>query len=302
MPKRDIIYGNHIFNQLESSYELTYWNLWILLLLHYKFNDNWDDLISTIKNTGSNHYRYNAESMISHIYKLRKHLSSTNISSTDLTKDIDIITIKKQLIKAKRKVLELGFQDKEKSLWMQQTPRAILFEKALKGNPNALPVNIDKYIKEIRTKFKKKSGYSEDQAYDLSEKLSKYIEKNEKLPTTELSAFYRGFLSVILEKMDYIDDSYGQIGMLSSEVFNKYIGIYWRDLSVDFKSYFDDLIKYVIWDGYCITDSSYSSLFSGLTDTETKEIKLMLQEEQELLQKYSLNYESEKAKKLIRHL
>ena len=137
---------------------------------------------------------------------------------------------------------------------------------------------------------------------NIYEKLYKYVEKKERLPIPELSAFYRAFLTVILENMDYINDSYGQIVMLSSDVFNKYIRISWRDLNVDFKAYFDDLIKYVIWDGYCITDSSYSSLFSGLKDNETETIKCMLQSEQKILLKYGLEHEADTTKKLIKHL
>jgi len=96
----------------------------------------------------------------------------------------------------------------------------IFFEEALQGNWDILPVNPQKQAEALRKKFKKKTHDSKGQTHALEEKLASYIEKQEiKASLPKLFALYRAFLTVILENMDIIDDSYGVIGDLSISVF-----------------------------------------------------------------------------------
>ena len=44
--------------------------------------------------------------------------------------------------------------------------------------------------------------------------------------------------------MNNIDDSYGQIGMLSQSVFEKYLKLDWRQLPLSAKDYFTDIITF----------------------------------------------------------
>lgn len=304
MAKRDIKYGNDIFRkinleQTENIFELTYWDLWVVLLCQKLFGNKWYDLKSAIEGNCDTYNRYNCESMLSHIQYLREKLSSLYLNHADIVSNIDEETIRRQLVKAKKKVLTLGFQEKEKSYWMLNTPRIVFSEKAIKGNSKALPESTKKYVDIFRKKFKTKTHYNEDQACDLSEKLSFYIEKNENIPISKRSAFYRAFLTVIVTNMDNIDDSFGQIGMLTSEVFEKYLAIPWRELNVKLKHYFDDLINFVIWEDYGSTAQLTSSLFLGLTIEELQDFALMLHDKKNDLKINKLNYQAEKAFKLI---
>jgi len=106
---------------------------------------------------------------------------------------------------------------------------------------------------------------------------------------------YRAFLTVILDNMDNIDDSYGVIGDLSISVFEKYLELDWRQLPIDANGYFTDIIKYVIWEDYGVTDEVYPAMFSELTKSEIKEIELLLQTEREKLIKHQLTYQAENA-------
>jgi hypothetical protein len=234
--------------------------------------------------------------MIAQITHLRDELSDKGFNSTDIIIDLDDDFLKKQGIKAKRKVFELSFQDKEKSKWMHDTPRSIFFEEALQGNWDILPVNPQKQAEALRKKFKKKTHYSKGQTHALEEKLASYIEKNERKATLpKLFALYRAFLTVILENMDNIDDSYGVIGDLSISVFEKYLELDWRQLPIDAKGYFTDIINYVIWEDYGVTYEVYPAMFTGLTKSEIKEVELLLQTEQEKLIKHHLTYQAENA-------
>ena len=301
MVTRNIKYGNDFFKTLEKSnsdifFEITYWDVWIAILLDNHFDNKWDDLINHLYKNHSHYNRDNCESMITHINYLRDKLSNKGLNPTDIIIDLDDDFLKKQEIKAKRKVIELSFQDKEKSKWMYKTPRNIFFEEALQGNWDILPINPQKQAEALRKKFKKKTHYSKGQTHALEEKLASYIEKQEiKASIPKLFALYRAFLTVILENMDNIDDSYGVIGDLSISVFEKYLELDWRQLPIDANGYFTDIIKYVIWEDYGVTDEVYPAMFSKLTKSEIKEIELLVQTEREKLIKHHLNYQAENA-------
>jgi hypothetical protein len=301
MVTRNIKYGNDFFKTLEKSnpdifFEITYWDVWIAILLDNHFDNKWDDLINHLYKDHSHYNRNNCESMIAHINYLRDELSNKGLNPADIIINLDDDFLKKQEIKAKRKVIELSFQDKEKSKWMHNTPRNIFFEEALQGNWDILPVNPQKQAEALRKKFKKKTHYSRGQTHALEEKLASYIEKQEiKASLPKLFALYRAFLTVILENMDNIDDSYGVIGDLSISVFEKYLELDWRQLPIDANGYFTDIIKYVIWEDYGVTDGVYPTMFSKLTKSEIKEIELLLQTERDKLIKHHLTYQAENA-------
>ena len=301
MATRNIKYGNDFFKTLEKSapdifFEITYWDVWIAILLDKHFDNKWDDLINHLYKNHSHYCRYNCESMIAQINHLRDELFDKGLNPTDIIVDLDDDFLKKQETKAKKKVIELSFQDKEKSKWMHYTPRKSFFEDALQGNWDIFPINPQKQTEALRKKFKKKTHYSKGQTFALEEKLASYIEKNERKATLpKLFVLYRAFLTVILENMDNIDDSYGEIGDLSISVFEKYLKLDWRQLPVDAKGYFADVIKYIIWEDYGLTDEVYPSMFNELTESEIKETELLLQAEREKLIKYHLIYQAEKA-------
>jgi hypothetical protein len=186
---------------------------------------------------------------------------------------------------------------------MYNTPRKIFLENALQGNWHILPINPDKQAEALRKKFKKKTHYSKEQTHALKNKLSSYIEKQEiKATLPKLLALYRAFLTVIYEKMDRIDDSYGTIGDLSESIFEKYLRLDWRQLSIDANEYFTDIIKYVIWEDYGLTDKVYPEMFTKLTKSEIETIEDLLQVEREKLRKHHLNYQSEDALTMLGYL
>ncbi len=301
MAARNIKYGNDFFKTIEKSdsgicFEITFWDLWIAIILGKHFDNKWDGLTNYLNNNNAYNYRDNCESMITHINRLRDELSDIGLLPTDIVADLDDDFLKKQAVKANKKSIQLSFRDKEKSQWMHLTPRKLFSEEALQGSWDIFPINPQKQAEALRKKFKKKTHYSKGQTFALEDKLASYIEKNEKTATLpKLFALYRAFLTVILENMNNIDDSFGNIGDLSISVFEKYLNLNWRQLPIDAKGYFSDIIKYVIWEDYGLTDDTYPSIFTGLTKSEIKDAELILQTEREKLIKHHLTYQAESA-------
>lgn len=301
MAPRNITYGNDFFKTVEKpdsnwSLEITYWDLWIIIILDKQFNNKWDDLINHFYKNQSHYYRDTYESMVSHIHYLRDELIDKGLANSDILVDLDKDFLKKQTIKAKRKIIELGFQDKEKSNWMHYTPRRIYCDEALQGSWDIFPINPQKHAETLRKKFKTNAYYSKDHTFALQNKLAIHIEKSEKKASLpKLFALYRAFLTVIVEKMHNIDDSYGRIGDLSIDVFKKYLALDWRQLPIDARGYFTDIVRYVIWEDYGVTYEVYPPMFNELSKAEIMEVELLLQAERTKLIEHNLTYSAENA-------
>ncbi|ETR71568.1 MAG: hypothetical protein OMM_08035 [Candidatus Magnetoglobus multicellularis str. Araruama] len=104
MATRNIKHGNDFFKYLEKSnpeisIEITYWDLWIAILLKKQFDNKWDDLINHLYNNHSYYDRVNFESMVAHINYLRDVLFRNNLNSIDILSGVDDDLFKKQGIK-----------------------------------------------------------------------------------------------------------------------------------------------------------------------------------------------------------
>lgn len=301
MAKRDIKYGNDSFKIWEKhnsniSFEVLFWDLWVAILLDRKFDNKWDLMVNYLYNNHSHYSSGNCEAMVTHIHHLRDELSSKGLEAYELIVGLDGDFLKKQTLKATKKVIDLNFQNKEKSEWMHCTPRKMCIDNALQGSWHKFPINPKKHADALRKKFKKKTMYTKGQTSALYDKLYAYIEKYEtKVSLAELLALYRAFLSVILENMENIDDSYGYIGDLSVEVFRKYLELDWRQLPIESQDYFIDIIKYVIWEDYGLTYEIYPLMFDSLTESESIKAESILKVERNELIEFHFEYQAENA-------
>ena len=133
MAKRDIKYGNDSFKIWEKhnsniSFEVLFWDLWVAILLDRKFDNKWDLMVNYLYNNHSHYSSGNCEAMVTHIHHLRDELSSKGLEAYELIVGLDGDFLKKQTLKATKKVIDLNFQNKEKSEWMHCTPRKMCIE------------------------------------------------------------------------------------------------------------------------------------------------------------------------------
>jgi hypothetical protein len=308
MAVRKIISGNDFFKEIISAngndiFKATYWDLWISFALTHTYNADKDKLINAIQEN-SRGYSYNSkfEAIITHIKILDAKLVSMELRHTDILSNVDIETLKKLKIKTKRKVMEMGFEPKEKSSWMKQTPRILYHQNALTGNWDNFPVNPHKYIASFESKIVRVSVFNESKACDLAEKLSLYIEKNANKPTEDLMAFYRAFLTVIINNIGTIDDSFGQISMLVDNVIDKYLNCGWRQTDLSVKLFYHDLIMVIICENYGLIDSFYSFMFKELSLDDTSVIEGILYSEIHELRSNDLNRHADSALTLLAEL
>ena len=87
--RRNIIYGNDLYRQVGSPgacqpLQVSYWDLWIVLVLSGQFGGNWDEMIDPFRpKNGGLSRRDEAEDLLNHLRLFLKSMSgSTGTSST----------------------------------------------------------------------------------------------------------------------------------------------------------------------------------------------------------------------------
>ncbi|SEH08120.1 hypothetical protein [Candidatus Venteria ishoeyi] len=307
MTKPMIIYGNMPYKKIALTTEpgvlqLLYWDLWIALMLVEKCDKDWDTLLQHIRGQiKAAHYKQSGgEALAAHIHRLRELLDKENISIAAVYADADEALLIKQKKKALKKVWALDFQGKEKTEWMLQTPRLIKKAHAMRGYWHRFPVNPLKYASVLEKKYKKSGYYTEDQSFSLEDKLNAFFNKlPARISPAENFAAHRAFLSVIIEKMEMVDDSYGVIGDLYIEVFRKYIEWDRTKLEIRPEDFFQDILELIIWEDYGMTDSYEADFFKALSSAERPIVKAILIRQQEELASAWLDYQSKNAAKML---
>jgi len=137
--RRNIIHGNDLYREIippgaRQSLKVTYWDLWIVLVLDGHFGGDWDEMIDHLRAKRRELYhRDEVEGLLSHVRLLRQTLAQEGLATGELLAGADPAFLKKQARKAKRKILEMRFQRKERSPWMIHTPRRQREERAMRG-------------------------------------------------------------------------------------------------------------------------------------------------------------------------
>lgn len=305
--KRKIKYGNDFLHKLitpnsNNTFIITYWDLWIAIILVYTFDNDLDKMINNIRvnNDITSHCRNKFEGLLNHINVLQSTLLERQLQIADILVGIDTDFIKKQTTKAKVKILDMSFQTQEKSTWMINTPRKQRNTQAMRGHWCFFPVNPEKYASLFAKLFKSSGFYTKSQSSSLRIKLENTLNKfKTKASYSEQFSLYRAFLTVVLENMNMIDDSYGEIGDLYGEVFQHYYSLDRSKLEMPPEYYFQDLLELIIWEDYGFTDSYLAEFFNSLTSTEIVLVQSILQHQITELTDLEFNYHATNAQKML---
>jgi hypothetical protein len=208
--------------------------------------------------------------------------------------------LQKQARKAQTKVVEMRFQPWEKSPWMINTPRRQRQGRAMRGYWSHFSVSPVQYAGPLERQYKTSGYYNENQSFGLERKLSAFLRKySAGASLSQLVALYRAFLTVVIVKMGTVDDSFGVIGELYGEVFDRYIQIDRRELGMPLLIFFQDLIELLIWENYAFTWKKEGPLFAGLAPDEIPLVESILRQQWQELGELELDYQAEKTLTLL---
>jgi hypothetical protein len=277
---------------------LTFWDLWLVMILTQYFHGDWDFLTEHFraKTRFGGYERERAEGLLNHLRNFRRTLDEAGLSAAIVLARVDPALIKANKAKAKRKVLEMQFQGHDRSRWMIETPRWQREQRAMLGFWEHFPVSPASYACGIATIFKPGKLYEEDDSFKLERKLTAFLKRFEqKLDQAGLFALYRAYLTVVLDKMNQVDDSYGVIGMGYENVFEAYFQLDHTDFALPPRIFFQDLLELLIWENYGFTYRNQPDFFASLAEQDVPVVEAILLQEWRELGELELVYQSEKA-------
>lgn len=294
--------GNELYREITlpdgSAFPVTYWNLWFALALRNQFAGDWEAMLAQFrKETSALSWRRDeAEGVLNHATCLRQALADAVLAPDDLLQGLEPDFQKKHLAKAKRKLMELGISETEKSAWMAETPRRMRKFRAYRGYWDHFPVSPYLFAQDIAAIFRTGRYHLEDETFKLNRKLEKFLkDEKSRIGLPGQLGLYRSFLTVILENMGGVDDSFGLMGDLYERIFESYYLLDRSQVEIASEIYVQDLVELLIWEDHSFTYRNQPEFFASLSEPEIPIAESILKQQWHELSELGLDYQSEKA-------
>lgn len=294
--------GTDVFREmvLPESGELwtvTYWDIWFLVVLLDKYAGDWDEMLASFEeDLDAFSSRYEMEPKFSHLWRLRAKMQAAGLAPRTVLGDEAETLLKKELPTAVNRIFKRPLQPRVTSEWMVYTLRQQWEEQVLRGRWHTFAVSPEPYAESLTRRFKTRGFYGEDETFALWDKLNRFLKEHEENANVpRLTALYRAFLTVLLEKIDMIDDSYGNIGTLYGEVFVGYVGLPASEMGMSREDYLRDLLQLIVWEDYGFLYDELPAFLASLTPEEAELADSVLQAlGRELAGYFILKYQVEK--------
>jgi hypothetical protein len=285
-----------------KSLELSYWDLWFALVAVGMHDGDLDRLAERIKNEKGFFYnRDSIERKRRHLRDLKRRIGEVSVTPTRIVEAAGDLA-KSEKRRANTKVMESCDRASAWSEPMRNIPRKWRFAHALRGYWDRFPVSPKPYEEEIGAHYQSKGFYSESMSFKIARTLDRYADRAAKLleagKAAEAQALLRGWMVVIIELMK-ADDSSGSIGMSFGEGFTAYLKIPLEQTGIDEDVFFPDLLDFLIWEDYGLTDDEIEGYFKGLTPTQGELCIEHLHREIDELKGDDLEYQGEEALTLL---
>jgi hypothetical protein len=306
-PKKPTVVGPDLAMSMPTpqggSLDLSYWDLWFALVAVKDFGGDLDRLAARIKEPrGFSYSRYSIERKRWHLRDLRRRLEEASVTPKQIV-DAACALAKTEKRRALTKVMEPCDREREWSEPMRSTPRSRRYPLALRGYWDRFPVSPQPYYETIRSHYQSRGFYSESMSFRIARTLDRYAEKARTLlaegKAAQAQALLRAWMTVIIELMEQADDSSGSIAMSFDEGFRAYLKIPLEPTGIDESVFYPDLLDFLIWEDYGLTDDGIEGYFRGLNDRQADLCIEHLRHEVAALRDDDLEYQSEEALTLL---
>lgn len=297
--------GNDPFRKISLAGQrrkllITYWDVWFLLVLQADFDGDWGALTGQLRGerqgAGLFSRRETAEALLSHLRVLQRTLTEAALTPEAVLGPAGPTLLKTERRRARQHLWERTPRPEEKSEWMWRTPRRQLTARAHRGYWSHFPVSPEPYAEALARVYKRSGWYSEDESFGLERELSGFLEQQTAAADpAEALAVERAFLTVVLEKMDQVDDSYGVIGGLYGEAFGDYIQTDLAGVGLTPEIFYQDWLELALWEDYAFTHDQIPECFAKLTPDQAGLVETILRRLEAELREAELDYQAEKA-------
>jgi hypothetical protein len=306
-PKRPTIVGTDLALTVPTpqgrSLALSYWDLWFALIAVTMHEGDLGRLAKRIKEEKGLYYdRDSIERKRCHLRDLERRLEEASIAPAEVVDAAgDLARAEKR--RALKKVMDPLHREQESSEPMRDTPRRRRHPRALRGYWDRFPVSPRPYYEKIASHYRSKGFYSEGMSFRIARTLDRYAEEAGKLleagQAAQAQALLRGWMTVIVELMERADDSGGSIGMSFDEGFRAYLKIPLDRTGIADAVFFPDLLDFLIWEDYGLTDDGIEGYFRRLDSHQADLCIEHLRHEVAGLLEDDLEYQSEEALTLL---
>jgi hypothetical protein len=155
----------------------------------------------------------------------------------------------------------------------------------------------------MRSRFKLDGFYTENQSFKVARRLGSFVERAEKLLAADrhapAQALLRAWMTVVIDVIEMADDSCGCIGDSFGEGFRVYLDIDLQRTRINEDVFFPDLLDFLVWEDYGLTDGVIEGYFRRLTPGQGDVCIAYLHAQIEELRTDDLDYQSEEALTLL---
>jgi hypothetical protein len=286
-----------------ASLDLSYWDLWFCIVAVQMHDGDLNRLADHIKEkSGFIYDRDSIERKRCHIRDLKHRMEAASVAPHQVFKAAGELA-RTERLRAITKVSESIHRAREFSESMKNTPRERRYPLALRGYWDKFPVSPETYAKKIGAHFRSKTFYSENASFKIARILDGYVEEASKLFATgkaaQAQALLRGWMTVVVELMEKADDSCGSIGMSFKDGFNDYLKIPLDQTGIGERVFFTDLLDFLIWEDYGLTDDPIEGYFRGLNERQADLCVEHLRHEIATLAEDDLEYQCEEAMTIL---
>ncbi len=287
-----------------EALNLTYWDVWFALLADADFGGSLDRLAAHMKEKNRTNFwgRDSLERTLVHLRDIQRRLSQAGVGVAEVVAKAGDLA-KSESRRARNHILEKPPGEREWSAAMQRLPpRQWRYAQALRGRWPQFPVLPEPYAEKMRSRFKR-GFYTEDQSFAVARRLDGFVERAEKLLAADrharAQALLRAWMTVVVELMEIADDSYGCIGESFGRGFRVYLDIDLQKTGIEDRVFFPDLLDFLVWEDYGLTDNESEGYFRRLTPEQCDLCTQHLHRQVDDLRVDDLDYQSEQALTLI---
>ncbi|MGK3994394.1 hypothetical protein [Sorangium sp. So ce1024] len=289
-------YGPEVWREIEGV-AFCHWDRWLLRLALAEPR-GLDGIARELRARAANR-RFSsdgAEAMLAQVADLRDRLARLARAPEDVL-DAEERASEWLLKKAFKRVWQVGPNRRTDA--MRNTPRRRLWARALRGNWPRLPVSPARFERELRS-LAGVDGYDE---HDATELLAFLVENRvDVLLVTagsdlERMALHRGAMTVIIEMMELVDDSFAQMCEVFRASERAYLDLARAHAGVN--GVLRDLLELAVWEDHGLirgVEGFLSALPEEHADLAVRELAAIIAE----LRRERLDYELERALRLRR--
>jgi hypothetical protein len=234
--------------------ELSHWDLWLIVVIR-DLSGGKRELVEALKARARRYScseKHDIEAKLSHLLDLETRLLAAGLTHGDVL--AEVVVDYSLLRKARSKILDHYVSHKTRA--MIETPRKILSERARRGYWIDFPINPKEY-EGYFVRFCQAGGYYDYRGTSIVVDLLTSTWERERLGASSVAAkaaVDRAAMTVIVEMMDHVDDSGGDMGRIFEPVLASYVATVW-EAAISPEIVLRDAIEFGIWEHYGLSDN-----------------------------------------------